>query len=114
MARKSRSREVAEKINEHLRRFERDPQINIRRKYDRETRAWVVVEPKDPSGLGLYFNAGAYPTGNGRVGVVYICYQGASTLPLAEAEVYLAWLDAGEIGRHYDQQRAAKTAQGTG
>lgn len=94
MARKPRSREVAEKINEYLHRFEHNPEINFRRRYD-------------PSGTGAYFCAQATHTGNGRVLVRYVDYQGSTTMSLAEAEAYLAWLDAGNVGTHYEQQRAA-------
>ena len=40
--------------------------------------------------------------------MTYVSYQGEASLKKAEAEAYLAWLDAGNVGRHYEQQRSAK------
>lgn len=98
MARKpSRSKEVGALINAHLKRFEADPEIN-QYSDDRKGR------------LHPYWNASASARG-GRVFVVYISYQGSTSLTLAEAEAYLAWLDAGNEGRHFEQQRGSKPAQ---
>jgi hypothetical protein len=36
-----------------------------------------------------------------RVFVRYVNYQDGSHLSVAEAEEYLAWLDAGGVGRHF-------------
>ena len=90
-------KEIAARIDAHLKRIERDLRLNPSQKYDRE-RGWV----DDPSGDGLrrYFNAWAMRTGN-RISVVYVSYQGASTLTKAEALRYLEWLDAGNIGKHF-------------
>jgi len=92
---------LAGRIGEHLRRFERDPKINRRRRYDRETGKWH----DDPQGTGDYYMANAYSNGR-RVSVVYISYQGGSKLTRAEAMVYLAWLDAGNVGKHFEMERA--------
>ena len=105
MARKpSRSREIAEKIGAHLFRFEHDPKINVRNRYVPETRKWVP----DPNAIPLYYLARAWATGNCRVSVIYITFQHASVLTMAEAEAYLAWLDAGNVGRHYKMQGEAR------
>lgn len=78
--------ELAEQINAHLKRFEADPEIN-----------------QPPAGsasrISPFFNAGAFKHGNG-VGVRYVSFQGASQLTRAQAEEYLAWLDAGNVGKH--------------
>lgn len=48
-----------------------------------------------------FYNASAIGEGP-FVEITYISYQGASKLVIEEAEKYLAWLDAGNIGRHYE------------
>lgn len=77
-------KEIGERIDAHLKRFETDPKINT-------------------AGAGLdvsYYNAGA--AGRGRfVYVRYISFQGNSNLSKTNALKYLAWLDAGNVGRHY-------------
>ena len=52
------------------------------------------------TGLHTYYRAGA-AAHRGRVYVCYVAYQGASPLTKADAIKYLAWLDAGGVGRHY-------------
>lgn len=94
--------EIAERIDAHLRRMERDPAINIRRDYNKSTWRWEVSE----SGIATYYGANARRSGS-RVRVVYVSYQGASTLKRDEAAAYLAWLDAGNNGTHYEQQSRA-------
>jgi hypothetical protein len=78
--------ELAARINEHLTRFESDPAIN---------------KPLEDSSSRMkpFFNARAWKHGNG-VGVCYVSYQGASQLTRAQAAEYLAWLDAGNTGKH--------------
>lgn len=93
---------LAKRISEHLRRFERDPKINVRRRYDRETGTWR----KDPNGTGDYYMANAYSNGR-RISVVYVSYQGGSKLTRDEAVAYLAWLDAGNVGKHFKMERGA-------
>ena len=76
--------ELAHKISAHLKRFEADPQINA---------------PHKEQGIRPYFHAGAMK--NGRwVAVVYVSFQGWTNLTRQHAERYLAWLDAGNIGKH--------------
>ena len=85
--------EIAERIHAHLKRFEKDPKINPARASHGNTRAYYC----------------SFASASGRyVYVTYITYQGHSALPKADAEAYLAWLDAGNVGRHYEQQREAK------
>lgn len=80
-------RTIAKQIDAHLRRFEADPVIN----------AWIDGKA---GGLRPYYGAGALATGR-FVSIFYIRYQGRSTLPRDEAEQYLAWLDAGNVGKHF-------------
>lgn len=88
-------KELAARIYAHLKRFEADPVINAER----------------PNGSGVpYFRANAYYPGGARIGVVYVSYQGARSLTRDEAEAYLAWLDAGHVGTHFQQQRTAQAA----
>jgi len=52
-------------------------------------------------GLRPYYGAGAWYSGGSKLGVRYISYQSQTFLTRSEAEAYLAWLDAGNVGRHY-------------
>ncbi len=79
--------EIAARINTHLRCFEADPKINKNTKRDR-------------TGLSDYYNAGSSASGS-RVFVTYISYQGRTSLTKKLALLYLAWLDAGNVGRHW-------------
>lgn len=85
--------EIAERINAHLKRFEADPDINHR--------------DGRPGGLQPYYKANARRTGR-FVRVTYVSFQGHPTLTRDEALAYLAWLDAGHVGRHWKQQREAE------
>lgn len=80
--------EIANRIQEHLRRFEADP----------------VINQPDHKGhvqrLTPYFQAGAWMAGSG-VKVTYVRFQGSSFLKKFEAEGYLAWLESGNIGKHW-------------
>ena len=81
--------EIARRISGHLRRFEKDPKINARdSKY----------------GTTAYYHAGAFRSGS-RVGVRYVSYQLLRYLTKAEALRYLAWLDAGNVGKHFEETR---------
>jgi hypothetical protein len=88
MAKKPPLTETAKLINAHLKRFERDPAINLNTMPDR-------------SGLSLYYCAGAGVSGR-YVWVKYISYQNASHLTRADAEAYLKKLDEGFVGRHWE------------
>lgn len=78
--------EIADRINKHLKRFEADR---------------GGVNKPSPQGLGEYYNAGAHRAGP-VVSIVYISYQGRTTLTRDEALAYLDWLEAGNAGRHSD------------
>lgn len=84
--------ETAKRISAHLRRFEADAGIN--RATGRS--AYLGIKP--------YYGAGAIRSGR-FVGVMYITYQGRTSLKRDEAESYLAWLDAGNVGRHFKALR---------
>ena len=81
--------EIAKRISVHLHRFEEDPAINNFGDALREQ------DKLKPYWLSRAFQAGRY------VGVIYVDYQGASNLTKAQAEKYLAWLDAGNVGKHW-------------
>lgn len=78
MAKPPKLAEVARRISEHLHRFEREQ------------------TPKS----GRFFFANAWEAGS-HVGVTYVSYQGKSFLTKADALAYLAWLDAGNRGKHW-------------
>lgn len=89
--------ELAQKINAHLKRIEKSPKLNPGKRYDKERNKWV----RDPNGLRDYYGAGARGDRH-RVWIIYITYQGGRYLSIEEAEKYLAWLNAGNVGRHYE------------
>ena len=75
-------------------RFEHDPRIN--------------VKGKDLGGdwflpyLGANAHPSSYQHNPGAVTVTYIAHQrDRKVISRADAEKYLAWLDAGNIGKHY-------------
>ena len=92
--------ELAQKIDAYLRRFERSPKINPGKRYNQEKKKWVP----DPMGLRDYYGASARGDRR-RVWIIYITYQGGSYLSIEDAQKYLAWLDAGNVGRHYEAIR---------
>lgn len=74
--------EIAKRISVHLRRMEE-------------------AQPKDGKmPPGRLYLARAFQAGS-RLGIIYVNYQGSSTLRKADALEYLHWLDAGNKGRHY-------------
>ena len=81
--------EIAAGINAHLKRFEADPKLN---------------PPAGKYGNSLYYHARAY-VGGRWVYVAYVSYHGSSNLSKADAERYLDWLNAGNIGRHWEALR---------
>ena len=84
-------KEIGERIDAHLKRFEADPKIN------------PDISP-EKRGLYAYYQAGAAGL-RGRVYIRYITYQGESKLTKPDAFKYLAWLDAGNVGRHHKALR---------
>lgn len=95
-------KELAEKIREHLARFEADPVINAERFFEHNGERKSKGIP--------FFHANAYYPGGPRIGVVYVSYQGSTNLTRDEAEAYLAWLDAGNVGTHFRMKHEAKAA----
>ena len=89
--------DLGAKINVHLRRFERDPEINPGKRYDKETKAYVP----DERGSRDYYGARAFGARH-RVLVTYVTYQGSHYLTIEKALKYLAWLNAGNVGTHYE------------
>jgi predicted Holliday junction resolvase-like endonuclease len=77
---------LAARISEHLHRFERDLKINAR----------DPVYRTSPFYCAHASAAGAY------VRIVYVTYQGGRNFKREDAEKYLAWLDAGNVGKHYE------------
>lgn len=90
--------EIAERISTHLHRFENDPAINVR-----------------PGGNQYrtlpYWHPGAAARGR-FVYVRYVSFQLSSTLSKDQATRYLEWLDAGNVGRHFQLREAALKEQG--
>lgn len=87
--------DIALRIQAHLRRFAADPAIA-----DRE---WTDGQGQVRK-TALYWSPNAY-RGGSRCMVRYVAYQLTSSLTREEAERYLAWLDAGNVGRHYEALR---------
>lgn len=80
-------KEIAARISAHLQRIEKNPRTNpVRNRMHKFYQSWAYQ-------------------GSKYVRVVYVSYQGASSLTREEAEAYLAWLDARHVGTHYDYQR---------
>ena len=92
-------KELAQRIREHLARFERDPKINAHKRFDKAKAKWVPCTAAE--GHGQYYMAGACVTGR-YVAVSYVSFQGTTHLTREDAERYLAKLDAGKVGRHFE------------
>lgn len=78
--------EIAKRISAHLKRFEANPEIN-----------------KLASGRRIhpFYNAGARRAGS-KIAITYVSFQHTSKISKGQAEHYLAWLDAGNVGEHSD------------
>ena len=89
-------KEIADRIDAHLKRIEHDPKLNAPYK--------PYAESKNPDHrnveLHRYYQAGAHDCGS-KVCLQYVSYQLTSKLTKAEALEYLKWLDAGNVGTHY-------------
>lgn len=92
------AKELATRINAHLKRFEADRKINKQQFYHS-----MRTKKRESSGRPYYY-AGASASGRW-VSVVYITYQGHTNLTRDEAARYLTWLDAGNVGHHYEALR---------
>jgi hypothetical protein len=87
--------ETAARINVHLKRLEADGRWN------RHT--WTDRHGTQRTQHRLY-NASAGYHGGSRITLIYVSYQGQIHISKAEALAYLAWLDAGGRGSHFEQQ----------
>jgi hypothetical protein len=83
------AKKIAQKIDAHLRRFERTPSINVCSK---------------EHGTSEYYWAGASASGRW-INIIYVGYQGSDSLTKDEALEYLKWLDAGNVGKHWEMRR---------
>jgi hypothetical protein len=90
VAKKPTLTSIAEQISKHLQRFEGDPATNpISQEYK-----------TTPYYMARAWRGGAY------VQIRYISYQCVTSIKRAEAEEYLDWLDAGNVGKHFEFRRA--------
>lgn len=78
--------DIAKRIDVHLKRMERDPEIN------------KIIEGTT---LRRFYNANAGRAGS-YVGVTFVSYQEGRNLAKPDAEAYLAWLDAGNDGDYHE------------
>jgi hypothetical protein len=85
--------EICGEIDGYLRRFEADPEVNAPVRWVRDGQIHTAGRP--------YYNARAGRAGN-RCWVSYVSYQHTAHLTRAEAEAYLDWLKAGNVGKHYE------------
>jgi hypothetical protein len=81
-----RLEEIAASIRAHLLRFEADPRIN-------------TGGPDRPG--PYYYHPNAMRAGR-YVWIRYVGFQGGVNVDKGRAARYLAWLDAGHIGRHWE------------
>jgi len=89
MPKQPKLKEIAFRIDAHLKRLERDR----------------VYNKRDPKyGTTKLYCAGACASGN-RVIVRYVSYQGHTGMNRELALRYLAWLDAGKKGKHYGLEK---------
>jgi len=95
--------DLGQKIDAHLKRFEASPKINPGKRFDKETKEWVI----DAQGVRDYWGARAHGDRH-RVWVIYVSYQGGDHLSIEDAQKYLAWLDAGNVGSHFVALRGKK------
>src|SRR4051812_5757691 len=90
------TKEIADRINAHLKRFEASKKINA----------------ENARGHHPYYHAGAGES-SGKVQVVYVGYQGETSLNRVQAGWYLELLDRGFVGRHFEAFRKFGEASGT-
>ena len=91
--------EIAERIAAHLRRFEASP--TIARVYFDDSVLYRTI----------YASSSVKPAGS-RLAVRYIGHESPDLLTKATALGYHAWLDAGNVGRHWEWAGAGETAEG--
>jgi len=86
--------DLARHIDGYLQKFEADKKIN------------KPHNGKD-GGTTPYWRAGACVAGR-YVSVQYVSYQGQSNLTKEQARIYLDWLHAGNVGKHWTALEAAQ------
>ena len=92
---------IATRIRIHLERIEALPKA-----LENHGAESVVHPPNVPyctkgaKSAPLFYRPGAWVAG-GWVNVRYVSYQLTYSFRRADAEAYLAWLDAGNVGKHY-------------
>lgn len=96
---KSYKAEVAERITAHLKRFEADKTINAKRADFRNTQPYYCPSCR-PSPRGF--------------SIMYVSYQGTLKLTTEEAELYLVWLDEGNVGKHWEALKHANRPKRSG
>jgi hypothetical protein len=79
--------ELADRIDAHLLRLEGDPGFNL---------------VHASTGTSRFYGARCWYFGGSYVAVRYVVYQGITNIRRADAESYLAGLDAGFQGNHFD------------
>jgi hypothetical protein len=84
---KMNCRQIADQIDIFLKKFEKDPMINIR---DKEY------------GTSDYYTPIAF--GTTKVNIRYVSYQSTWKLSKEEGLKYLKWLREGNVGTHYDME----------
>jgi len=80
----AQNEKIAARIQAHLKRMERDPSANKTSVYETSN----------------FYGSSACGTRKG-VKIKYVAYQNDWNLPAADAVKYLAWLDAGNNGKHF-------------
>jgi hypothetical protein len=90
--------DIATSIGAHLRQFSQTPSI--------AEKSWIDGNGKERK-LTLFWSPRCFRAGS-RVKIRYVNYQYESSMTKAEALQYLEWLNAGNVGRHYDCLRAAQ------
>lgn len=66
----------------------------------------MEVAQADISPWADYWKPRAWAAGN-RVGISYVLHYADQTMTKAEAAAYLAWLDAGNSGKHFAMKEIA-------
>lgn len=93
--------EIADRITAYLNKWEADPVINAPRLYACSRGRESLLQP--------YYHAGAYASGR-YVGIRYVSYQATTRITKEEALKYLAMLDSGYVGRHFEAFRNGSPA----
>jgi hypothetical protein len=87
--------EIADRLHSHFKRWESSQKLNpLSKEY----------------GTRRYFHPGAWARGS-RVFVRYVSYQCDHSIKKSDAEAYLAWIEAGNVGTVWEWERAAGRRQ---